>query len=82
MLTCCGEYKGKLANPADVPAGLETLQLNEAQAMEINKWVTDRGTIPHPSESAEFIKSLLRDDQMNAFNKLMEEGMQANPSGS
>lgn len=81
MLTNCAEDKGTLADPADVPAGMETLQLNQKQAKEINEWLAAGGDRADPSEFIEVVESLLRNDQMEAFNKFMEDAMKANPGG-
>jgi predicted Ser/Thr protein kinase len=63
------------SSPLDaVMASLQPLGLTDEQAGKIDQWFGQRGAAVNPAEFAEFVKSILRDDQQAAFEKIIESG--------
>jgi predicted small lipoprotein YifL len=80
VLSACGGDPEPLAAPADVPAGFETLQLTEGQAKDLNAWLAARKPVPDPSELAQYLKSLLKNDQQDALDKLLNSAAPVDPN--
>ena len=64
------------ADPEIVPAGLEGLNLSQKQAEEWNEWLrlNDDPSAADPAARADKLRSILREDQMPAFEALMNWG--------
>jgi hypothetical protein len=62
------------ADPEIVPKGLEGLGLSQAQAEEFNKWLIDTGPRADPADRAKKLISILREDQLPAFQKRLHTG--------
>ena len=78
LLASCGGDSEVLAAPEDVPAGFETLQLSEGQAKDLNGWLAAHQPSPDPSDMAQYLKTLLRKDQQDALDKLLESAEDPN----
>lgn len=63
-----------LAEPSEIPEGLGDLKLTKDQAAKINQWLEEQGELVDPSKAADYVKSVLRDDQHAAFQKVIESG--------
>jgi hypothetical protein len=79
VLSGCGGDPEPLAAPEDVPAGFETLQLTEGQAKNLNAWLAARKPTPDPSELAQYLKTLMKSDQQEALDKLLNSATPADP---
>ncbi len=66
------ESTNDLAEPAEIPAGFESLSLTKGQAAKINQWLVQQGEQADPSDLAAYVTSLLRDDQQAEFRKVIE----------
>jgi hypothetical protein len=62
------------ADPEIVPKGLEGLSLSQTQAEEFNKWLIETGPRADPADRAKKLRSILREDQLPAFQKLLHTG--------
>ncbi|HKK17530.1 MAG TPA: hypothetical protein VJ952_02515, partial [Opitutales bacterium] len=63
-------------DPEIVPAGLEGLNLSQKQAEEWNEWLqlNDDPSAADPAARADKLRSILREDQMPAFRRLLDFG--------
>lgn len=81
LLAGCGGSHREPAAAKDVPAGFETLQLTVEQAKSLNEWLAARKPSPDPAELAQYLDSLLRGDQKEALEKLLESAVPVDPNG-
>ncbi len=64
-----------LAEPQETPKGLESLRLTKSQANKINQWLNVQGqSVPLPNEYADFVRSVLHNDQLEEFRRIIETG--------
>jgi hypothetical protein len=49
------------------------LKLTESQEQAIQRWLTQQGEAINPAKLADFVKSILRDDQQAAFQRIIEQ---------
>jgi len=63
-----------LAEPSEVPQGLAGLRLTKSQADLIKDWMEQHGEAVNPAEFANYVKSILRDDQQAEFEKISRTG--------
>jgi hypothetical protein len=61
-------------DPEIVPKGLEGLGLSQTQAEEFNQWLIEAGPRADPADRAKKLRSILREDQLPAFQKLLHTG--------
>lgn len=80
VLSGCGKASVPLAAPKDVPAGLESLNLTEEQAKDLNAWLAARKPVPDPSELAQYLKSLLKNDQQDALDEVLNSAVPVDPN--
>ena len=62
------------ADSSETPEGLADLKLTKNQAAKINQWLDEKGGVVDPVEYANYIRSILRDDQLPAFRRISQTG--------
>lgn len=66
------EAQDELADPSDVDEALRPLNLSKKQNAKIKAWMDKQGEAVDPADMAGFLRSIINDDQLEAFNALTQ----------